>query len=262
MLLSTETSAWTVFDVRLERGGDASNIYAVTVGPPVEYGAEEKAYILGLKKWWNTEGEGRHPVQRQASESSKAVRVTSKGDGGIVTHGLRDSKVYHDRTDSTKNAGVSAPYHELRDGTVYGDDTQGKVLDSELKRGEADDYPRTDAGTLHALRDGTVYQDGTPTRASKSRRKTNNAGTTSGPTHDDKVATNKKNPPRDENQDATQELEAISVEEQAETDSDGESPATEAVSSPTYHELRNGRRYTDPTTSQKHTEDLLNEAGT
>jgi hypothetical protein len=262
MLLSTDTSAWTVFDIRLERGGDASNIYAVTVGPPVEYGAEEKAYIVGLKKWWNTEGEGRHPVQRQASQSSKAVRVTGKGDGGIVTHGLRDGKVYHDRTDSHEKAGVSEPCHELRDGAVYGDDTQGKALDSELKRGEADDQPWTDAGTLHALRDGTVYQDGTPTRVSKSRRKTSNAGTTSGLTHDDKVATNKKSPPRDENRGATEELEPIGVEEQAETDSDEESPATEAVSSPTYHELRNGRRYTDPTTDQKHTEELRKEEGT
>ena len=262
MLLSTETSAWTVFDVRLERGGDASNIYAVTVGPPVEYGAEEKAYILALKKWWNTEGEGRHPVQRQTNQSSKAVRVTSKGDGGIVTHGLRDGKVYHDRTDSSKKVGVSAPYHELRDGTVYGDDTQGKVLDSELKRGEADDHPRTDAGTLHELRDGTVYQDGTPTRASKSRRKTGNTGTTSGLTHDDKVATDKISPPRYENRDATQELEPIDVEEQAETDSDEDSPATDAVSSPTYHELRNGRRYADPTPDQKRTEELGKEEGT
>lgn len=260
MLLSTESSAWAAFDVRMERGGEASNIDAVTAGPPVEYGAEEKAYVVALKKWWDATGEDLHPVQRQANPSNKTVRVPSRGDGCIVTHELRGGKVYRDPTDSEEKAGVSEPYHELRDGTVYGDHTQGKALNPDLKSGQVDDL-RTDTGTLHELRDSTAYQDDPPIRAPKSRQRISNVRTTSGPTQDDNVETKKESPRVGEDQDGAQELEPIDVDGQAEMDSEDESAADAAVSSQIYHELRNGRRYADPTTDQKHTDEPHEEEG-
>ena len=51
-LLSTETSAWAVFDHALST--NQSNMEVSTPGPPLEFGAAERGVAWGLGKWWTT----------------------------------------------------------------------------------------------------------------------------------------------------------------------------------------------------------------
>jgi hypothetical protein len=260
MLLSTDSSAWAVFSVRQERGGDVSSIDAMVAGPPVEYGAEEKDYVVELKKWWDAEGEGRHAVQKQGDRTSKALPATSNGDVGVVNHQLRDGTIYKEHKANDEQAGVSRPYHELRDGTLYKDDTLSEVSKTDRK-GTAAGSQKSDAAAFHELRDGTVYNDDSPTLALRSHQKSSNASTAKAPTHEDDVKTREESTPMNESQHASQEIESIDVDVKAEADSGDESPTNEAVSSQIYHELRNGRRYADLALEQKHAEELQQKDG-
>ena len=253
MLLSTESSAWAVFSVHKKRGREVSNSDVLVVGPPVEYGFEEMSYAAELKKWWEVEGEGQHPGQKHAGQTSKAVPAAESGNGGEVIHQLRDGTIYQDHNDSDKPTDVSGPYHELRDGTIYQDDTVGKASQSDRNSGELH-TERDDPQPIHQLRDGTVYQDGTPTRAPRNGR-SNNSGIKKGPSHAEDVKATEEADEGNEIKDFNRELEPIDLNVKAEADSGDESPTDQAVSSQIYHELRNGRRYADPAPLQQHVDE-------
>jgi hypothetical protein len=251
MLLSTELSAWAVFSVRREMGGQVSDIDVVIDGPPVELGSEEKSHIIELEKWWGAEGEGQHPSQMPADQTSKAIPAAKNGDAGEATHELRDGSEYQDNPKNDGHLKVSAPYHELRDGTLYKDETTTKPSNSDAVSKLNDSTP-----VFHELRDGTLYQDDTTSRMGRdSRRRSIATLSDTSPKSEESMAIQEKIS-QQEDQDANYNLESGNVEVTAEGDSSEESPTDEAVSTQIYHELRNGRRYADPAPAQKHAEEL------
>jgi hypothetical protein len=256
MLLSTESSAWAVFFVQREKGGEVSEINVEVVGPPIEYGPEENGHIIELEKWWKTEGEDRHPIQKQADHTVKFVLATKKGDGGEVTHELRDGTVYQDNKDNKGHVSVSPPYHEARDGTLYRDELRTEPPDHDATNNQKDD----DA-VFHELRDGTVYQDETPSRPSRDgqRGSTVSPGEKSSKNEKTKSIEVDVSEQADRNTNMAGESTGDTVE--AEADSGEESSTNEAVSSQIYHELRSGQRYADPTPTQIHTGQLNQQGG-
>lgn len=157
-LLSTDSSAWAVF-----RKGVEVQIR----GPPVEFGPEERGFIKGLWKWWESVGatsvekaiaeEGRNAAvdsassverkyddevdQRSKDEADPGKARTPRGAKGKVS-GRTSSEIETDVM-PTLNSGR----HELRDGTSYPDSTpEGRARS------------RPGAG-VHELRDGTTYTD-------------------------------------------------------------------------------------------------------
>ena len=144
-LLSTESSAWAVFDVPQESGHKVSHSGAVVVGPPVEYGLEETSYAAELKEWWESEGAGQHPVQIRGGQTAETMPAAEDGDGEL-THVLRDGTVYQDNTEGDEE--LSAP-RALRSGKRY--------VDPEPAQQQAEVVE--DQSLVHELRDGTVYQD-------------------------------------------------------------------------------------------------------
>lgn len=215
MLLSTESSAWAVFrfpgtelSSALERGpeprGDSarsavkqclsSKMDVVVSGPPVEYGAEERAFAKGLKKWWIEEGEAVFPPVR----SKPRHRIKGKGkekldeldghEGNLHEHELRDGMAYGDmisprplhehfhRHQQTHVGGIEDALHEheLRDGMAYGDTISPKPLhdhqhdphiglhyDPSPHISQHHTEPVDEEITLHEheLRDGMAYGD-------------------------------------------------------------------------------------------------------
>lgn len=172
MLLSTDSSAWAVFKflvpqtISAEEGrpgpkdGSARlpakratpiKMDAQINGPPVEFGAEERAFARGLNKWWIEAGEAVFPeVKRQPHSKTKGkekekIDEVGEHDESLHDHELRDGMAYgdmispmplheHSRRDSQShhedNEGVlhehgdieeSLHEHELRDGIAYGD---------------------------------------------------------------------------------------------------------------------------------------------
>jgi hypothetical protein len=259
MLLSTESSAWAVFFVQREKGGEGSEIDVEAVGPPVEYGPEENSHIIELEKWWKAEGEDRHPIQKPADHASKLAPAVKRGDGGEVAHKLRDGTVYQDHKDNKEHVSVSPPYHELRDGTLYRD---------ELKTEPKIEPPHRDAtgnqddnAVFHVLRDGTLYQDETPSRPRRDgqRRSTVTPGEKPSENETTKAIEAGVSEQADQTTDMGGEYAGNTVE--AEADSGEESPTNEAVSSQIFHELRSGQRYADPTPTQTHTGQLDQQSG-
>lgn len=114
-LLSTDSSAWTVF----RRGEEPQ-----TEGPPVEFGAEERGFARGLWDWWATveKKDFTDAVPSDQSTTNRSPKTGRGGKGGkgrapILTHELRDGTTYIDRGKSDEDDSV----HELRDGTRWSD---------------------------------------------------------------------------------------------------------------------------------------------
>ncbi|KAJ5908565.1 hypothetical protein N7495_001247 [Penicillium taxi] len=141
ILVSVETSSWAVFD---GSGPDAK-----ISGPPVEYGAEERAYSSGLRKWYNEIGTSmisdqqlqasiaRDSPDRQVTPGSVALSEAGSFDSNPRSRGSTRSPrgsrrsrksnrriTIHELRDGTRYTEVGSPsskedIHELRDGTVY-----------------------------------------------------------------------------------------------------------------------------------------------
>ena len=256
MLLSTESSAWAVFSVHKEVGHEVSESDAVIVGPPVEYGFEEMSYAAELKKWWEVEGESQHSFVKHASQTGKAMPTAENGEGGEVTHVLRDGTIYQDNTEGGEQVGAPGTYHELRDGTLYRDATVERTSKSDRKGGEAE-ADDGEPAISHELRNGTIYQDVTPmpipTQMDQKRGGNIGMRNISFRGNDMDVTEPKWNTKRD--------LELARLGAKPEAASSEESSSNEVVSSQIYHELRNGRRYADPTLAEKHTGELQQQDG-
>lgn len=174
MLLSTESSAWAVFNfptvdaVPATEGmtgstegparspakrGAAVKMDVQINGPPVEFGAEERAFARGLDKWWVEEGEAIFPDAR--NESSRDIRdkkvqkglCEAKGVGNGLEHESRHNMAHgsptspksmheHVDLDSQGPLGDAAEVlheHELRDGMAYGDTISPKPMHEHLQ---------------------------------------------------------------------------------------------------------------------------------
>jgi hypothetical protein len=71
MLLSTEESAWVVFKQGVGELGE------VMSGPPVEFDGMERAYVKGLWRWWEQEGE--EGLKKVEATSSPRMTTRSMG---------------------------------------------------------------------------------------------------------------------------------------------------------------------------------------
>ena len=254
MLLSTESSAWAVFSFHKETGHEISDSDAVVVGPPVEYGSEEMSYAAELKKWWEVEGESQYPPEKNGVQTGKAMPETENGEGGEITHVLRDGTIYQDNTEGGEQVGAPGTYHELRDGTLYRDPTVERIFKSDRKSRESE-ADKGETAVSHELRNGTVYQDITPTPIQMDQKRSSNIGLRNTILRvDDTDVTDPK-------EDTEKDLELARFGAKHEAASSDESPANEEVSSQIYHELRNGRRYADPTLARKQTGELLQQDG-
>jgi Telomeric single stranded DNA binding POT1/CDC13 len=87
MLLSTEESGWVVFKDNSE--------HDVTSGPPVEFGAEERGFVRGLKVWWAAVGEKRFKevdgenVSEETAGSPEAATKRMTRSSGSPENGAR-----------------------------------------------------------------------------------------------------------------------------------------------------------------------------
>lgn len=143
-LLSTNSSAWAVF----RRGVEVQ-----IRGPPVEFGPEERGFIKGLWKWW--ESVGAVSVEKAIAEVPKKV-ATERALSAERECGEED-EVGH-RSKSKTDLGKS--------NTSGG--AKGKVLGRTRGQIESDMTPTPDSGR-HQLRDGTSYPDSTPEKGKNSR---------------------------------------------------------------------------------------------
>ena len=115
ILVSTNSSAWAVF-----RQGEEVNI----LGPPVELGAEERAFANHLRGWWDSlDEESRQALQDAVPKPQEAVQPKGKerqSTGRLMdgVHELRDGTRYADGEGEVTNR-----VHELRNGTTYMDET-------------------------------------------------------------------------------------------------------------------------------------------
>lgn len=162
-LLSTDCSAWAVF-----RKGVEMEVR----GPPVEFGPEERGFIKGLWKWWQSVGATSVEIaMAEATESAGSVEreyedelnQRSKGgsDSGRAKTRRSGKGKFSGRARGQMESDVTpvpeSGRHQLRDGTSYPDSTPESRM-----RG------RPDTG-FHELRDGTSYPDSTPERRVRGR---------------------------------------------------------------------------------------------
>ena len=162
-LLSTDCSAWAVF-----RKGVEMEVR----GPPVEFGPEERGFIKGLWKWWESVGATSVEIAiAQATESAGSVERVYEDELNQCSKGGSDSgKAKTRRGGKGKFSGRTrgqmesdmtpipeSGRHQLRDGTSYPDSTP-----------ESRTRGRPDTG-FHELRDGTSYPDSTPERRVRGR---------------------------------------------------------------------------------------------
>lgn len=213
MLLSTASSGWSVFSVRLNDDSEVASVDVKVAGPPVEYGLEEKGYACELKKWWQNEGEAEHQIKNDTSDTIRSA----KDEAAVV----EPNKASSNNVASGTGNGLSdsrETYHELRDGTVY-EDNDGNTL-------------------IHELRDGTHYRDDTPPRASQPAPKPAAAIRRSTRLQDARADSELPDPEPNTVDHAADEVNV-------------ESDTDEAVSSQLYHDLRNGRRYVDRVAGQE-----------
>jgi len=218
MLISTECSSWAVFKfpptgpisaVDGRPGSSDSTAHSAAKrgtpiklnvqinGPPVEYGAEERAFVRGLNKWWLEEGEAIFPD----AKSGQSQQVKGKGKGKLdelvqerelYEHELRDGMAYddvmspkanehlHGRDEILTGEDEASLYeHELRDGKAYGDTISQIPIhehrhephhdhqlnyshpnDTDCSRlGGADALDEEHSLYEHELRDGVAYGD-------------------------------------------------------------------------------------------------------
>ncbi|KAL1886096.1 hypothetical protein Plec18167_000024 [Paecilomyces lecythidis] len=142
VLLSTDTSAWAVFD----DGTDEAR----ATDSPVEYGPEEHSYADSLREWYREDGAAMVADYKLQSSIDRASREdTPSSSAAISDTGSIDSALRESRGDSLSSARGSRrnrksnrriTIHELRDGTRYTE--VGSPSDKE---------------SIHELRDGTVY---------------------------------------------------------------------------------------------------------
>jgi Telomeric single stranded DNA binding POT1/CDC13 len=219
MLISTESSSWAIFkfpptgavsavDGRpgssdslahsAAKRGTPIKLDVQINGPPVEYGAEERAFVRGLNKWWLEEGEAIFPEVK----SGQSQQVKGKGkekpdelevqEGQLREHESRDGMAYDDvmspkahehlhGSDEVLMGGDEASLyeHELRDGKAYGDTISHIPIhehfhehhhDHPLNHSHPDDADGSRLGGAdaldeehslheHELRDGMAYGD-------------------------------------------------------------------------------------------------------
>jgi len=143
-LLSTDTSAWAVFrkdtDVQVR-------------GPPVEFGAEERAFARGLWNWWGSLTSSEREALEAAVPKDEKTRPTSKGIKGLGVE-LPGSQDGAQRSERSKGREKS-----LSVDTV-GDEPVGRVLRPRHGRGKMSESPEKEGKVMHELRDGTSYFDG------------------------------------------------------------------------------------------------------
>jgi len=135
MLQSKENSSWAVFVQ-----GDSDDVQIS--GPPIEFDAEERGYVSGLRKWYQEDGadmiarhklpsaQDRGSTETNSTGSSESSSVGSRGRANIfkkfrqprrstrrsiTIHKLRDGKHYTEIGSPSDKESI----HELRDGTVY-----------------------------------------------------------------------------------------------------------------------------------------------
>jgi len=142
MLLSTDTSAWAVFDGEMDE--------ARVAGPPVEYGLAERSYADSLREWFREDGAAMVADYRLQSSIDRASREDTPSssaaisDTGSIDSGLRESRgdslFSHRGSRRSRKSNRRITIHELRDGTRYTE--VGSPSDKE---------------SIHELRDGTVY---------------------------------------------------------------------------------------------------------
>lgn len=139
-LLSSESSAWAVFH---GEGDDA-----VVTGPPVEYGAEERAYAKGLQEWYREDGAAMvadHRLQLSVNRDNMDATPSSSAppsEAGSIDSGMRAESTASARSSrrGRRSHHRRITIHELRDGTRYME--VGSPSDKE---------------SIHELRDGTIY---------------------------------------------------------------------------------------------------------
>ncbi|KAJ9365134.1 hypothetical protein C8Q69DRAFT_516471 [Paecilomyces variotii] len=142
MLLSTDTSAWAVFDGEMDE--------ARVAGPPVEYGLAERSYADSLREWFREDGAAMvadYRLQLSIDRASRGDTPSSSAaisDTGSIDSGLRESRgdslFSHRGSRRNRKGNRRITIHELRDGTRYTE--VGSPSDKE---------------SIHELRDGTVY---------------------------------------------------------------------------------------------------------
>ncbi len=164
MLLSTHCGAWAVFkfpSAESISGTDASpgsrdgsarspakrgtpsKMDVQINGPPVEFGAEERAFARGLSKWWSEEGEASFPDVR--SKPSQKTKGKGKEKNSALDLDV-PNETLHD--------------HELRDGMAYGDMISPRPLHEHPHRGPYSHHgDPEDVLHEHELRDGMAYGD-------------------------------------------------------------------------------------------------------
>ncbi|KAF7502697.1 hypothetical protein GJ744_005261 [Endocarpon pusillum] len=218
MLLSTNSSAWAVFKFPFansvsategrsnsedgsarspDKRGTPVKMDVQVSGPPVEFGAEERAFARGLNQWWIEEGEAGFPdipskpgqkMKRKGKEKLNELEIPEET---LHEHELRDGMAYgdiisprplHEHFHRNENGHVedhesSLHEHELRDGVAYGDTiSKIPVHEHHLHEHQADhsyshgsnaprcgqtDSKAEDESSLHEheLRDGMAYGD-------------------------------------------------------------------------------------------------------
>ncbi len=219
MLLSTDSSAWALFKFPPadsvsaaygrpnSRDGSARSpakrgtpvkMEIQVNGPPVEFGAEERAFARGLYKWWNEEGRAdfphvhSKPGQKMKRKGKEMLKELNTPEETLHEHELRDGMAYgdmisprplHEHFHRNENFHVedhesSLHEHELRDGMAYGDTISQLPLhehhqhDHDVEHshihdfnapqhGESDTEAEDDKSSLHEheLRDGMTYSD-------------------------------------------------------------------------------------------------------
>lgn len=141
-LLSTDSSAWAVFRKGVE---------VQVRGPPVEFGPEERCFIKGLWKWW--ESVGSTSVEKAIAEAAEAA----------TTERARPAKRnYEDEVDE-HSKGKSDSKRSITPKSA-----KGRASGRARSQVESDMTPTPDSGR-HELRDGTSYPDSTPERRARSR---------------------------------------------------------------------------------------------
>ena len=137
LLLSTDTSAWAVF----QKGEDVQ-----MNGPPVEFAAEERGYAKGLWSWWASLGASK--IQKLEAAVPKKKPEAKKTDKTTVTP-------------SPQKPARATIRQELRDGTTYTDDgVDDSQEDENAAKASKENTPRkTRAAVRHELQDGTTYTD-------------------------------------------------------------------------------------------------------
>lgn len=140
-LLSTDSSGWAVFRKGVE---------VEVRGPPVEFGPEERCFIKGLWKWWESVGVA--SVEKAIAEAAKkgTTERARSVEGGFEGEVDQRSKGKTDQGISSTPRGA-----------------KGKVSGRTRSLVESDMTPTTDSGR-HELRDGTSYPDSTPERRAMS----------------------------------------------------------------------------------------------